>query len=318
MIDAKVQIFAVVVLYKREPAASETVQTLAAAFADEPELLNSVPVLVWDNSPAPLVNPDFGFPCIYKHGQQNVGTSGAYNFALQLAIAEQRPWLLLLDQDTRISAEFLHAMLGYAAKFMDAPEIAAVSPFIFSHGELVSPRLLLSFNRVRQIPVSFSGLCKDKAYAVNSATLMRVSALQEVGGYSEEFWLDLSDVFVFQAMHRKGRYLYIAGDIRVDHSIASMDFDREMSPERYRNFSAAESAYIDLFSSHVEQAAQLFRLSVRTVRQYVRYENKIFARISWEYLCQRLFHRRAARIHAWQKQLARRDIPSIKDGHVNG
>ena len=112
---------------------------------------------------------------------------------------------------------------------------------------MVSPRRLLSFNRVQQIPVTFNGLCKDKAYAVNSATLMRVTALRDVGGYSEEFWLDLSDVYVFQEFYRKGKYMYVAGELHVEHSIASMDFDKEMSPERYRNFMAAESAYIDCF-----------------------------------------------------------------------
>ena len=46
---------------------------------------------------------------------------------------------------------------------------------------------------------------------------MRVAALREVGGYSDEFWLDLSDVYVFQAFHRRGKYMYIAGDLRVEH-----------------------------------------------------------------------------------------------------
>ena len=119
---------------------------------------------------------------------------------MELAESLGCPWLLLLDQDTTVSEELLRGMIAYSEKFSDAQEIAAVVPFIFSHGTLVSPRRLLSFNRVQQIPLTFSGLCKDKAYAVNSATLMRVAALREVGGYSEEFWLDLSDVYVFQAI----------------------------------------------------------------------------------------------------------------------
>jgi GT2 family glycosyltransferase len=318
MISENVQIVAVVVLYKRDPAASETIRSLANAFSSEPRLLEKIRVLVWDNSPLPITNPHFAFPCTYEHGEHNVGTSGAYNHALQLAIADGCPWLLLLDQDTNVTGKFLNGMISYSSQFLETPEIGAVVPFIFSHGALVSPRLLLSFNRVRQIPSSFSGICKEKAYAVNSATLMRTTALREVGGYSEEFWLDLSDVYVFQAMHRRGKYLYIAGDVHVEHSIASMDFDREMSPERYRNFIAAESAYIDLFSSRLEQAAQLVRLFVRTVRQYRRYQNKIFAQISWEYFCQRLFHRRSERILAWRRQLARRDIPSMEAGRVTG
>jgi hypothetical protein len=112
--------------------------------------------------------------------------------------------------------------------------------------------------------------------------------------------------------------MYIAGDLRVEHSIASMDFDKEMSSERYRNFLAAESAYVDLFLSPLERPSQLLRLFVRTVRQYRRYENKIFSKIAWEYFLQRLFLTRAGRLQRWRQQLRKRDIPAIADGHTIG
>jgi GT2 family glycosyltransferase len=313
-----VQILAVIVLYKQTPEKSLTVQSLIQVFERLPELYGPVSVLLWDNSPVPAVDVSLPFPVHTSHGGRNVGTSGAYNYAMEVAESRGCPWLLLLDQDTIISEEFLRAMIGYSEQFVDTAEIAAVVPFIFSHGTLVSPRRLLSFNRVRQIPTTFSGLCKDKAYAVNSATLMRVSALRDVGGYSEEFWLDLSDVYVFQALHRKGRYMYIAGDLRVEHSIASMDFDKEMSPERYRNFLAAESAYIDLFLPPLERSAQLLRLFVRAVRQYRRYQNKVFSRIAWQYFAQRLFLTRTERLERWRTQLSKRDIPAIADGQLIG
>jgi GT2 family glycosyltransferase len=312
------QILVVIVLYKQSPEQSQTIQSLIQVFACKSQLNASVRILLWDNSPVPASQISLPFPFELSHAGRNVGTSGAYNHAMELAESLGCPWLLLLDQDTTVSEEFLSAMIGYSEQFHQTPEVAAVVPFIFSHGTLVSPRRLLSFNRVRQIPATFSGLCKDKAYAVNSATLMRVTALREVGGYSEEFWLDLSDVYVFQALHRKGKYMYIAGDLQVEHSIASMDFDKEMSPERYRNFMAAESAYIDLFLSPVERSAQLLRLFVRTLRQYRRYENKIFSRIAWEYFLQRLFLTRAGRLQRWRSQLSKRDIPAIADGHAIG
>jgi GT2 family glycosyltransferase len=305
------QILAVVVLYKQTPEESQTIRSLAGVFALRPELSASVSVLVWDNSPIPAVGGSVPFPAVFRHAERNAGTSGAYNSALELAEKRGCPWLLLLDQDTNVTEAFLSTMLQYSERFRESPEIATVVPFIFSHGSLVSPRRLLSFNRVRQIPLSFNGLCRDKAYAVNSATLMRVSALREVGGYSEEFWLDLSDVFVFQALHAQGRYMYVAGDLRVEHSIASMDFDREMSPERYRNFLAAESAYIDLFLPPIERSAQLGRLFLRVIRQYRRYKNKVFAEIAWEYFLQRLLLRRAERLKRWRIQLSKRDIPAI-------
>jgi GT2 family glycosyltransferase len=312
------ELLAVVVLYKRSPQQSQTIQSLIQVFRRNPALNAPVGVLLWDNSPAPLRVAGLPFSFDLRSAGRNVGTSGAYNYAMEFAESLRCPWLLLLDQDTTVSEDFLLRMVGYSEKFRDAPEIATVVPFIFSHGVLVSPRRLRSFNRVQQIPVTFSGLCKDKAYAVNSATLMRVTALREVGGYSDEFWLDLSDVYVFQALHRQGKYMYIAGDLRLEHSIASMDFDKEMSPERYRNFMAAESAYIDLYLSPLERSAQLLRLLVRTVRQYRRYKNKIFSRITWEYFLQRLFRRRAGRLERWREQLGKRDIPDIANGQIIG
>jgi GT2 family glycosyltransferase len=312
------QIVIVVVLYKRSPAQSRTMNSLAAAFEQNPELLNSFRVFIWDNSPNALVDAAVPFPYDYGHNGRNLGTSGAYNHAMEFAESQGSPWLLLLDQDTSVSQDFLPRMLEYGKRFQGEPEIGAVAGFIYSHGVLVSPRRLRRFNRIKQIPPTFHGIHKQKAYAVNSATLMRVSALREIGGYSDEFWLDLSDVWVFQAMHRRGKYIYVAGDLRLDHSISSMDFDKEMSPQRYRNFMAAESAYVDLYSSPPEQVAQLLRLFVRTIRQYRRYENKTFARISWEYFCRRLFQTRAKRILGWRKQLALRDIPYIEDGRAIG
>jgi GT2 family glycosyltransferase len=310
------QILAVVVLYKRSPQQSQTIQSLSQALERNPALNDQVRVLLWDNSPTPLTRASLSFPFDLRSAGRNVGTSGAYNYAMGFAEELRFPWLLLLDQDTTVSDEFLLGMVGYSEKFQDALEIATVVPFIFSHGTLVSPRLLRSFNRVQQIPVTFNGICKDKSYAVNSATLMRVTALRAVGGYSDEFWLDLSDVYVFQAMHRKGMYMYIAGELRLEHSIASMDFDKEMSPERYRNFMAAESAYIDLYLSSLERWAQLLRLFVRTVRQYRDYENKNFYRITWEYFLQRLFRTRAGRLERWKEQLRQRDIPVIANGQI--
>ncbi len=312
------QIAIVVVLYKRSPIQSQTINSLAAVFEKNPELLNSCTVFIWDNSPTAMVHATVPFPHVYGHNGRNLGTSGAYNHAMEFAESKGLPWLLLLDQDTTVSEDFLPRMLQYSIRFRNQPEIATVVGFIYSHGVLVSPRRLRRFNRIAQIPPTFNGISKQKAYAVNSATLMRVSALREIGGYSDEFWLDLSDVYVFRAMHRQGRYMYVAADLRLDHSISSMDFDKEMSPERYRNFIAAESGYVDLYQSRLEQSAHLFRLLVRTIRQYRRYENKTFARISWEYFCRRLFQSRTKRILGWRQQLALRDIPYIEDGRSIG
>jgi GT2 family glycosyltransferase len=310
-------IVAVVVLYRRLPEQSQTIQSLGKVFASNPELLDSIQVILFDNSPKALEQVSLSFPCKYRHEGRNVGTSGAYNYAMEFAEAEGVPWLLLLDQDTMVSAEFLPRMLEYSHVLQDETEIGSVVPFIYSHGSLISPRTHGRFNQVGRIPATCRGIYRRKAFAVNSATLMRVAALREIGGYSDEFWLDLSDVYVFQAMYRKGRYLYIAGDLTLQHSITSMDFDNDMAPERYRNFLAAESAYVDLYSSAPERAAHLIRLLWRTIRQR-RYRNSVFSRMTFEFFWRRLWDSRAKRIQSWRNQSLQRDIPAIEEGQVVG
>jgi GT2 family glycosyltransferase len=312
------QIVAVIVLYKRLPEQSQTIASLGTVFARNPELLHSIRVILFDNSPKGLEQVSLSFPCDYYHSDRNVGTSGAYNHALQLAETGLFPWLLLFDQDTKVSAEFLPRMIEYSHALLGQTEIGAVVPFIYSHGSLVSPTKVERFNRMSPVPSSFSGIYRQRAFAVNSATLMRVQTLREIGGYSDEFWLDLSDIYVFQAMYRKGRYLYIAGDLTLQHSITTMDYDNDMAPERYRNFLAAESAYIDLYSSAPERAAHLIRLLARTLRRRRRHRNKIFSKITFEYFCRRLFDSRVKRIRSWRKQLLLRDIPVIDEGRVVG
>jgi GT2 family glycosyltransferase len=310
------QILAVVVLYKRKLENSQTLTSLADIFTRQPGLLDSIQVLVWDNSPAPIDHLSLPFPCDYRHGKRNVGTSGAYNSAMEFAEAQDSPWMLLLDQDTTVSEGFLPRMLEYSYSLQNSPEVGSVVPFVYSHGHLVSPRQLRSFNRNLQIPLSFNGVFRGRGYGINSSALLRVAALREVGGYSEEFWLDLSDVYTFQQMFWKGRFMYVAGDLVLQHSLSGEDYDREMTVERYQNFLAAESAFVDLYSSRIERLAQIYRLFRRTVRQYRRYQNKAFAGLAWRYFLQRVFHRKAARLKRWRQQLEKRDIPMMSEGRL--
>jgi len=305
------QVLIVMVRYKTPLEQSQTIRSLSDSFARDPELLNSVGILVWDNSPDLLEDFSLAFEFEYRHSENNVGVSGAYNYAMTLAESSCCPWLLLLDQDTTIPDGFIARMLQYSYDLQGDSRIATVVPFVWSHGVLVSPRHLVGrLNFVRQIPRTFTGVCDWNAYAINSATLMRVSALREIGGYSDHFWLDCSDLYVFEMLHRTGKLMYVAGDLELMHSVGSMDYETSMSPERYRNYLAAENAYIQLYRSRLENALQTIRLLVRTWRQYRCYTNKEFSKITFYSFWERVFKSRACRMQGWKAQSLRRSIPS--------
>jgi GT2 family glycosyltransferase len=305
------QILAVVVRYKIPLAESQTVQGLCEALVGDQELADAYSVLIWDNSPEPLTDPQLPIPFVYRHSERNLGVSGAYNRALDVAESLGCPWILTLDQDTTLDATYLKRMLSLSREQADNSQVGSIVPFVRSQGQLVSPRRLGRLNRVFQIDRSFSGILHANAYAINSASLLRVGALREIGGYSEDFWLDLSDVYAFQRLHEQGKRIFVANDLELDHQIAGMNFEQDMVPERYRAFLAAENLYLALYRSRFENAFQTFRLIPRTIRQCLAYQNKKYAEITWRCLLFRLFTTRAKRLTQWRNYLAnRRDIPS--------
>ena len=314
------QILAVVVRYKMNLEQSPTISSLCVAFHRRPDLLQSVGLLIWDNSPIPLKNPVLSIPFNYRHSPKNVGVSGAYNRAMELAESQGYQWLLLLDQDTTLTEDFLPRILEYTRVLAGNPEVAAIAPLLMEDDRIVSPMVVRAYRwrHARPFRQPFSGVCPKKVFAANSGTLMRVSSLRQIGGFDEEFWLDISDVVVFDRLYQSGKRLYVAGDLRIQHRLTNNDYDGSMSPERYRNFIASEGAYWDIYGTVFQNVLQTARLFGRMAIQYIRYRNKIYSRITGEFLFGRLTSSKRTRIQLWKKQSEKRDIPAIASGVVVG
>ena len=265
------------------------------------ELAECYEVTIWDNSPEALMEPQLSVPFLYRHSETNAGVSGAYNNAMEYALQHGHEWMLLLDQDTEIDAAFLRAMMAHALKLEANPEIAAIAPTVFVRGFTVSPRQQL-FNRHRAYPAGQSGVAPGEAFAINSGCLMRASSLKEIGGFSTEFWLDYSDMYVFHQLFLHGKRVWRAADVELEHDMSIMDYDRLMTPQRYCDFSAAESAFNDLYKGGVENAIQNLRLFARAIKQRKKYRNPEFSRIAWRQLIYRLRVRRAERIARWRDE----------------
>jgi GT2 family glycosyltransferase len=311
------QILTVIVLYKRRLEESQAILGLTQAFKSRPELRDSIGLLVWDNSPVPLEQRELPFSFQYRHSSQNAGVSGAYNKALEIAEELSCPWMLLLDHDTALSGHYLDQMLSYSRELEPNEEIAAIAPFLL-HGErAISPQIIRFYGMMFMLP-PFSGVYPKEAFAMNSGTLMRVAALKEIGGYDEDFWLDHSDIVVFHHLYRRNKRLYVAGDLQLPHLVSLTDYDALMSAERYRNFISAETAYYDLYRPRWQNAIQTLRLFVRVIRQYLRFRNKEYSKITWEYLRERILLTKAQRLMRWKQQLTQRNLPAVAGGRAAG
>src|SRR5579875_1954744 len=194
------QILAVVVRYKTSLADSETLKGLGAALKSHPELLSQMGILIWDNSPTRLEHPQLPFAFEYRHSPRNLGVSGAYNGAMEIAERFGCSWMLLLDQDTRVTPELLLSMRQLGSELLSRREIAAIVPTVRVGTKVVSPKRQL-FMRDRNYPLGESGIAPGEAIAINSGCMMRVESLREIGGFSTEFWLDYSDLYVFHQFY---------------------------------------------------------------------------------------------------------------------
>ncbi len=293
------QILAVVVCYKKLFEESETLQCLCEALAAEPELAAAYKLLVWDNSPEQLSSPRLPVPFTYRHSEQNLGVSGAYNSAQQIATEQGYPWMLLLDQDTKISREVLFTMLRYGTNLLARKEIAAIAPTVRVGHIVVSPKRQL-YMRNRNYPAGECGVAAGEAIAINSGCMLRVEALRTIGGFSPEFWLDYSDMYVFHMFFRHDLKVWRAADATIEHKMSIMDYDHLMTPWRYTNFSMAETAFHDLYRDRFENALQTLRLFARAIKQRFKYENPEFSRIAWRQWLYRVKTSKRQRLTNWQ------------------
>jgi GT2 family glycosyltransferase len=262
----KPSICAVIVLYRERAENSRTAMTMQMALATDPSLASRLLLCLYDNSPAPEpVSRDI-FPAetlIFQTGV-NGGLPSAYNKALEIAEARGISWLLLLDSDTGITAEFLNACLRAIRETDGSPQIAAIVPHVLEGGIAHSPRKMEWLRRPALSPEA-CGALTGELIALNSGTAVRVSAVEALGGFSSEFWLDYLDYWLFRALQRKGLHLFVLRET-VEHSLSLADAGTRMSVERYRNMLDAEHYFVASYGSAWERVRLKLVLLYRAAR----------------------------------------------------
>jgi GT2 family glycosyltransferase len=298
----RARIFAVVVLYKQRPSASVTVATLAraleAAGAD-------CGVLVYDNSadsgmddraePLPA-----GFR--YHAAATNHGLLGAYEAALDRMRKEGYDWLLTLDQDTALPANFFSAIEPGLRAAEGDPRIGAIVPHLAEGARLLSPAYV-GLCRTTPMPAAFAGVPSRESRAFNSAALLRAAALEEIGGFDPYFWLDHLDSWLHHQLYVHGWRMYVLDSVHLEHHFSLLNYKDRVSLAHLRNFLAAESAYFDVYCSPLAGAAHSAQLAGRLVKQTLRGETRDVRSATWSALWQRLTVRKSRRIARWQQSM---------------
>lgn len=298
------RVIAVVVLYKCRPNDSKTLRTLAAARSALTRGQDEIRVLIHDNSPKPLERIDIPADVMYEAPGHNVGLPAAYNRGLALAASQRLSWLLTLDQDTSLPPDFLYRIRELAVKFETDSRIAAIVPCLHDSGLAISP-VLIGALRDKAIQSGFEGSPNGEVRALNSASLFKVSDLQEIGGFDPRFWLDFADTSIYRRLHLRGKKTYVAGNLHVPHEL-SIHRRESLSVERFCNILDAEGAFSDLYDGRFRRALLSVRLLGRLYKQFRRGDRTEIRQVTWTNFKRRILRSRGRRIRDWQNGVERR------------
>jgi GT2 family glycosyltransferase len=299
-VERTVRILAVVVLYRQQATESRTLQALLPQRQRTAGL--ELAIVLFDNGPHPAAPASLPPGIEYHAATHNEGLAGAYNYGLAVALAKEYDWLLTLDQDTDLPPHYLQAMREAAERLDQALEVAAIVPHLVDEGTPVSP-VRVRFARITSLPTSFEGIPAGEVRAFNSGALLRVSALQELGGFDERFWLSFLDGWLYRQFHTRGKKVYVLGNVLSEHKLSLLNYRERLSLAHFRNFLAAESAFHDLYCGLLEGALYTARLGGRLINQRRRKEAAEIRQTTLTHLLQRLTWSRKRRLAEWHLTL---------------
>jgi GT2 family glycosyltransferase len=287
------RILAVIVLYKIAASESVTFNTLQKAISVIENGKVDIKILLYDNTPGGQDTGVLPAGVQYKANLENDGLAKAYNYALKIAHENGFDWLLTLDQDTTLPIDFMCKICDAMTLVAPMSTVAAISPSIPANHWIFT----------KYFTNGFVGISLERfVFAVNSASMLRVSALRTVGGYDEKYWLDFSDVEMYYRLQLYDFHVFVAGDIHVEHEISVFDLVNRASPARYENIHRAEEAFYDKYLGRIEGFVFFLRLIYRlTITLRKAGATLPYYKVGLRFLCRRLFYSRKHRRENWEK-----------------
>ena len=187
-------IYAGIVIYNKKCCDSISLQTLQK-YGD----LKSFEIIVYDNSTHDFGNEKYCKERAYRYItlKRNMGLSYAYNQIIKSININEDDYLLILDDDTELTKEYLSEITHGGLEDINIPIVRSKQD-----GHIFSPSIIK--NKVRSLAVeSINGLKGKRITAINSGMVIRTSVFKNLR-YNENLFLDYVDHDFMEQVNANG------------------------------------------------------------------------------------------------------------------
>ena len=268
-------VFVVIVLYKKSLSNAETIITLSEF------LTLPVDIFVFDNSPDRQYDEEYfdykNFKVKYFHDGSNPGISIAYNLAIDEAVKIDKKWILLLDQDTIFTRQFVLEVSSFNFMKLNIDTVAIIPKVVSLENNIISPAKMY-LGGLCMPKKTDSGLAHGALTGINSGTIINVQFIRKIGGFDRSFALDMLDHWYFREIYRLNKKVFVLNSLIYQNLSVAGDFEKEVSVARYYKMLVAEKLFVRQDGTFA-YGIFILRLLRRALKQ-MRFKNKQYFFVS--------------------------------------
>lgn len=200
-----------------------------------------IQVIIYDNSPE-AINSIEELPAYisYINNKNNPGLATAYNYGLEVSIHKNCDWLLLLDHDTELTTQYFMYVFDSLEKNNLSDDVVAIMPIVRANGEIIAP-VKTTFKKYHYA-INKTGKLTGNITGINSGTVVRVSFVNQLGGFNLNFPLDYLDHWLFDKINKASKYIYVLDTI-IYQNLSINDFKANVDKVRYNSILKAKVLY---------------------------------------------------------------------------
>ena len=275
-------LYIIIVLYKTKLEDSLTFKALKKNLSLLKDLGSKI--LIYNNSPE--IEIPLSEDYIVHTPSKNLMLAGAYNYALEQANNEGYKWLLLLDQDTELTEDYVRELISFISSSKSENYDVAL-PILKKEDIYLSPESYnknvgpyWESNKIKSNDDLKNLGNKDILVAYNSAALLKVSTLTKINGFDMNYPLDMLDHRYFYQLNQINAKFYILPTV-FEQNLSLLDKKNPMSIPRYLGYISAchqyakQLGFVTLLSYKLRLCLHICSQIIRPYkRQYIKYTLK--------------------------------------------